>query len=393
MVPIETRPTVVLLIEDDEEDYILLQKVLAKVSHARYVVKWEQHFEQGLLHMQEHDHDICLVDYRLGGHSGIDLLKEARRQGYSRPIIVLTGASEGDIDIQALQAGADDYITKELLQGDLLHRLIRYAIERRKAEQERELLVREQIIRDEREARRNEFTSMVVHELKTPLSSLKGYSQLLGKRYERAGDDQGIYLATRMDQQVNKLTGLIDELLDVTRLEGGKLPLRESTFAFDALVEEVVADIQLTAEQHSILREGWTHATIRADRERIGQVLTNLLTNAIKYAPDSKIILVKLAGDTQSVTACVQDSGPGIPKAIQSRIFEPFYRIERPDQSFTQGLGLGLAIATGLIERHHGRIWVESEEGAGTTFCFTLPLVQQPANQIPSAQEKVQELR
>lgn len=389
--PIETQQTVVLLIEDDEEDYILLKKVLAKVSYAHYVVEWEQHFAQGLLHMQEQDHDICLVDYRLGLHSGIDLLKEARGQGYNRPIIVLTGASGGDIDIQALQAGADDYITKELLQGDLLHRLIRYAIERRKAEQERERLVREQIIRDEREARRNEFTSMIVHELKTPLSSLKGYSQLLGKRYERVGDEQGTYLATRMDQQVNKLNNLIDELLDVTRLEGGKLPLRESIFAFDDLVEEVVADIQLTTEQHSIIREGWTHATIRADRERIGQVLTNLLTNAIKYAPNSKIILVKLACDTQSVTACVQDFGPGIPGVNQARIFEPFYRIESPDQSFIQGLGLGLAIAAGLIERHHGRIWVESEEGAGATFCFTLPFNQQPANQTSSDLEKVQE--
>ncbi|HVB23318.1 MAG TPA: ATP-binding protein [Ktedonobacteraceae bacterium] len=372
--PIETQQTVVLLIEDDEEDYILLKKVLSKVSHARYVVKWEQHFAQGLLHMQEQDHDICLVDYRLGADSGIDLLRAARRQGYNRPIIVLTGSSGGDIDIQALQAGADDYITKELLQGDLLHRLIRYAIERRKAEQERERLLREQIIRDEREARRNEFTSMIVHELKTPLSSLKGYSQLLGKRYERVGDEQGAYLAKRMDQQVNKLTGLIDELLDATRLEGGKLSLRESTFAFDALVEEVIADIQLTAEQHAIIREGWTHATIRADRDRIGQVLTNLLTNAIKYAPDSKLIQVKLTGDTQSVTVCVQDAGSGIPKASQPRIFEPFYRIESPNHSFTQGLGLGLAIAAGLIERHHGKIWVESEEGAGTTFCFTLPL-------------------
>ena len=389
MVPIVTQPTVVLLIEDDEEDYILLQKVLAKVSHARYLVKWEQHFEQGLLHMQEQDHDICLVDYRLGGHSGIDLLREARRQGYNRPIIVLTGASEEDIDIQALQAGADDYITKDLLQGDLLHRLIRYAIERRKAEQEREQLLREQIIRDEREVRRNEFTSMVVHELKTPLSSLKGYSQLLGKRFERAGDEQGAYLATRMDQQVNKLTGLINELLDVTRLEGGQLPLRESAFAFDELVEEVVADIQFTAEQHSIIIEGRTHATIRADRERIGQVLTNLLTNAIKYAPDSKTILVKLTGDAQSVTACIQDSGPGIPKASQVRIFEPFYQIERPDQGPAQGLGLGLAIAAGLIERHHGKIWVESEEGVGTIFCFTLPLNQQLASQTLPDQKKV----
>jgi signal transduction histidine kinase len=373
-VAIETHQTVVLLIEDDEEDYILLQKVLAKVPHTRYIVRWEQTFEGGLAHMQQEDHDICLVDYRLGACSGIELLKEARRRGYSLPIIVLTGAGGGDIDIQALQAGADDYITKDLLQGDLLHRLMRYAIERRKAEQERERLVREQIVRDEREARRNEFISMVVHELKTPLSSLKGYSQLLGRRCERMGDTQGMHLATRMDQQVNRLTGLIDDLQDVNRMEGGKLQLRKSEFAFDELVAEVVADIQLTTEQHTIVTEGRTNATIWADRERIGQVLTNLLTNAIKYAPASEMILVKLASDSQGVTACVQDFGPGIPKDLQAQVFEPFYRIEKPDHGSASGLGLGLAIAAGLIERHNGRIWVESEEGAGSSFCFTLPL-------------------
>ncbi|HZU01019.1 MAG TPA: ATP-binding protein [Ktedonobacteraceae bacterium] len=374
--PIKTHSTVVLLIEDDEEDYILLRKVLAKVPYTRYIVQWEQQFESGLAHMLREDHDICLVDYRLGASSGIDLLKEARLRGYRLPIIMLTGAGKGDIDIQALQAGADDYITKELLQGELLYRLIRYAIERKKAEQERERLVREQIVRDEREARRNEFISIVVHELKTPLTSLKGYSQLFGKRSERMGDTQGMQLAARMNQQVNRLTGLIDDLLDVNRMEGGKLRLRESAFAFDELVAEVVADMQLTTEQHTIVVEGQTDATIWGDRERIGQVLTNLLTNAIKYAPESKTILVKLTSATQAVTACVQDFGPGIPKDLQAHVFEPFYRIERPGDT-RPGLGLGLAIAAGLIERHGGRIWVESEEGAGTTFCFTLPLARE----------------
>lgn len=372
--PLKTHQTVVLLIEDDEEDYILLQKVLSKVLQARYKVQWEQRFDEGLAHMQREDHDICLVDFRLGAFSGIDLLKEARRRGYHLPIIVLTGAGGGDIDIQALQAGADDYITKEQLQGDLLHRLIRYAIERKKAEQERERLVREQVIRDEREARRTEFTSMVVHELKTPLSSLKGYSQLLGRRCERVGDMQGMQLATRMDQQVNRLTGLIDDLLDVNRMDRGKLQLRESTFDFDELVEEVVADIQLTTEQHTIVTEGQTHTAFWGDRERIGQVLTNLLTNAIKYAPKSQTILVKLACDAETVTACVQDFGLGIPKHLREQVFEPFYRIEGPGQVSAQGLGLGLAIAANLVERHGGKIWVESEEGASTTFCFTLPI-------------------
>ncbi len=372
--PIETHPTIVLLVEDDEEDYILLQKVLAKVASARYTVQWEQGFEEGLAHMLREDHDICLVDYRLGANSGIELLKAARRQGYNLPIIILTGAGGGDIDIQALQAGADDYITKDMVQGDLLHRLMRYAIERRKAEQERERLVREQMLRDEHEARRNEFISMVVHELKTPLSSIKGYSQLLGRRCQRAGDTQGTQLTTRMDQQVNRLTGLIDDLQDVNRMEGGKLRLRESTFAFDELVKEVVADIQLTTEQHAFVIDGQTNATIYGDRERISQVLTNLLTNAIKYAPESETILVKLKSDKQFVTACVQDFGPGIPKEFQAHLFEPFYRVETPGNGSAQGLGLGLAIAAGLVERHQGNIWVESGEGAGATFCFNLPL-------------------
>jgi len=379
-VPTKTQHTIVLLIEDDEEDYILLQKVLSKVPHQRYKVLWEQRPERGLAHMLMEDHDICLVDFRLGAASGIDLLKEARSHGYNHPIIMLTGAGEDNIDIQALQAGADDYITKDLLQGELLHRLIRYAIERKKAEQERDRLQREQIIRDEREARRNEFISMVVHELKTPITSLKGYSQLLGKRCERMGDAQGMNLAARMDQQVNRLTSLIDDLLDINRMEGDKLRLRESDFDFDELVEEIMADIQLTTEQHSLVREGETHATLRGDRERIGQVLTNLLTNAIKYAPESETIVVKLARDEQSVTASVQDFGPGIPKEQQAYVFEPFYRVEGVETSVS-GLGLGLAIAASLVERHRGKIWVESEEGEGTTFSFSLPLAAQQVDQ------------
>jgi signal transduction histidine kinase len=370
----ETPQTTVLLIEDDEEDFILLEKMLGKVPNMRYRVLWEQRFEDGLAHLQQADHDICLLDYRLGLLSGIDLVQEARRQGYTRPMIVLTGVGTGDIDIQALQAGADDYITKDLLQGELLYRLIRYAIERRKSEQERERLLREQLLRDDREARRNEFIGMVVHELKTPLSSLKGYSQLMARHCGRTGDIQGSHMASRMDMQVNRLTGLINDLQDVNHIEGGRLRLHESVFDVDDLVKNIVADIQLTTEQHTIVIVGQAHATIRGDRERVGQILTNLLTNAIKYAPDSKEILVKLRSDTQSVTISVHDFGPGISKDHQARIFEPFYRTEEANVSKTPGLGLGLAIVAELVERHHGKISVESEEGKGTIFCFSLPL-------------------
>ncbi|HZR44624.1 MAG TPA: histidine kinase dimerization/phospho-acceptor domain-containing protein, partial [Ktedonobacteraceae bacterium] len=229
----EILPTKILLVEDDEEDYILLKKVLAKIPNARYELLWETSYRSGLACMLKGQHDLCLLDYWLGVQNGIDLIKAARRRGYRLPIVLLTGASTGEIDIQALQAGADDYIAKEELQGVLLHRVIRYAIERKKAEHEQEKLLSERIASKELEKRRSEFISMVVHELKTPLTSLKGYAQLMHKRFALAGDEQLARLAERMDMQVNKLNELISDFQDMTRIEAGRLQFRESYFSFD----------------------------------------------------------------------------------------------------------------------------------------------------------------
>ncbi len=373
----ETQLTNILLIEDDEEDFILLKKHLSRISGARYDIVWETRYEQGLARLQDGAFDACLLDYRLGEHNGIELIAEARHRGSNLPIILLTGATEGAIDIQALQAGADDYIDKGQLQGELLHRIIRYAIERKKAEKERERLLREQIATRELEKRRNEFISMVVHEVKTPLTSLKGYAQLIGRRCGRSGDQQTQQLAGRMDAQITKLSGLIDDLLDVTRIAGGKLQFREEHFAFDELVDDIIAEIQPITTQQKIVREGCSNKTVWGDRLRIGQVIANFLTNAIKYAPDSNRIIVRTSTDEQTVTLCVQDFGPGIPKDQQSKVFEPFYRIENDSHASTPGLGIGLHISSEIIERQEGRIWVESEVGTGSSFYFALPLNRQ----------------
>jgi nitrogen fixation/metabolism regulation signal transduction histidine kinase/CheY-like chemotaxis protein len=148
--PIQTQTVTILLIEDDEEDYILLKKHLSRIMGVRYKILWEAEYESGLVRLLECQHDVCLLDYRLGARNGIELIAEARQRGYSLPIVLLTGAQQGEIDIQALQAGADDYIDKGHLQSELLQRIIRYAIERKKAEQERERLLREQLLVAER---------------------------------------------------------------------------------------------------------------------------------------------------------------------------------------------------------------------------------------------------
>jgi signal transduction histidine kinase len=370
----ETQITTILLIEDDEEDFILLKKHLSRIRDFHYEVIWESSYDNGLARMQERTHDICMVDYRLGAYNGIELIKEARRGGYALPIVLLTGASNSDIDIQALQVGADDYIDKGKLQGELLHRVIRYAIERKKIEHEREKLLREQIESRELEAKKNEFISMVVHELKTPLTSLKGYAQLIGKRCTKNGDEHTSQLVKRMDAQINKLNALIHDFQDATRFEAGKLRLCESYFSFDSIVKETIDEIQLINQQQTIQQEGEVSAMVWGDRIRIGQVITNLLTNAMKYAPMSDSIIVKTSADDHDITLCVQDFGPGIPPELQTKIFDPFYRIEASSQKEIAGLGLGLHIAAEIIKRHEGQIWVESEQGKGATFCFTLPL-------------------
>ncbi|GCE24215.1 hybrid sensor histidine kinase/response regulator [Dictyobacter kobayashii] len=258
----ELQRTTILLIEDDEEDYILLKKVLTKMRNARYDLIWESDPVAGLARMLNFEHDLCLLDYRLGPQNGIELIRKARSQGYTLPIVLLTGANESEIDILALQAGADDYISKENLQEDLLRRIIRYAIERKKAEREREKLISEQLASQELEKKRNEFISMVVHELRTPLTSLKAHAQILRKRFLLNGDEQVVRTTTRMNTQIDKLTELISDFQDVTRIEGGKLQFRESYFAFDELVSELIEEIQPVTERHLILRDGESQKTI-----------------------------------------------------------------------------------------------------------------------------------
>lgn len=370
----EVQQTTILLIEDDEEDYFLLKKVLTKMSNTHYNIVWESDYAAGLTKMLAGNHDICLLDYRLGAQNGIDLTKQARSQGYALPIVLLTGASESEIDIQALQAGADDYISKGNLNEDLIRRIIRYAIERKKAEREREKLLSEQLASQALEKKRNEFISMVVHELRTPLTSLKAHAQILRKRFLLTGDEPIIRTTTRMNTQINKLTELISDFQDVTRIEGGKLQFRESYFSFDELVNELVEEIQPITEKHTIISEGETKQTVWGDQGRIGQVITNLIMNAIKYAPNTNRILVTKTTDNTYVTLRVRDFGPGIPKDLQAKIFDPFYRLDGVKRQAISGLGLGLYIASSIIKRQEGKLWVESEIGEGSTFCFTLPI-------------------
>lgn len=224
------------------------------------------------------------------------------------------------------------------------------------------------------EQQKDEFIGVASHELKTPITSIKAFVQLLERHFRQNGDTHSALLLHKVDVQVNRLTSLVEDLLDVTKIENGQLLFHFSSFAYDTLIGEVVEETQRTASRHTIVLDLSAPVMLYADRERIGQVLTNLLTNAIKYSPRSETIVVKTRRAGETVITSVQDSGIGIPEEKQAHLFERFYRVEGEAQITYPGLGLGLYITAEFVRRHHGSIWVESASGQGTTVSFSLPL-------------------
>ena len=231
------------------------------------------------------------------------------------------------------------------------------------------------------EERKDDFIKMASHELKTPITSIKGYVQLLLKIHDELNDEKfqssrgtvRLSLQT-VSNQVSKLTRLVSELLDLSRIESGRLDLEMTTFSISELIRETVQDIRHTSTVHNITEHHDFAGSIYADRDRIAQVLTNLLTNAIKYSPDTDDIEVHLEATRNNVAIKVRDFGIGIDPRDQPMIFERFYRAEGKNEQTFPGFGIGLFICMEIVQRHRGTIVVESKKGKGSTFTVTLPI-------------------
>jgi signal transduction histidine kinase len=177
-----------------------------------------------------------------------------------------------------------------------------------------------------------------------------------------------------MDAQLNRLTKLISDLLDISKIQAGKLELQEEPVDLTALVHETGENVQGTTTTHLITIEAASGICVMGDRDRLGQVLINLLTNAIKYSPRANSVILRAVTDGECVTVSVQDFGIGIADAYHQQIFERFYQVTEPQEQTYPGLGIGLYIVRDIVKRHHGEIRVESSKGNGSTFFFTLPL-------------------
>ncbi|MGZ3776905.1 MAG: PAS domain-containing sensor histidine kinase, partial [Mucilaginibacter sp.] len=226
------------------------------------------------------------------------------------------------------------------------------------------------------EVRKNDFIGMASHELKTPLTSLNAIMQVTSAKLKSHDDP---FLASAMDRanmQVRKMTSMINGFLNISRLEAGKLLIEKALFDLNELLLEVFEETKLIVNTHSVSLAQSGEIQINADKDKISSVVSNLVSNAVKYSPRGRLIEIgsKIEGD--DVVVYVKDEGMGIRPHDLPQIFDRYYRVEGDDTRHISGFGIGLYLCAEIIMRHEGKIWAESEVGKGSTFYFSLPLAQ-----------------
>ena len=228
--------------------------------------------------------------------------------------------------------------------------------------------------RKEDDQRKNDFISMVSHELKTPLASMIGYIQMLNSRAAKSEDDFAVGILDKANKQSKKMNALINGFLDMKRVETGKIPIDREIFDMAELLKESEEESMATMSSHTVVFAPVERIMVEADRDKIGQVITNLISNSVKYSPAGSTINVACVNTDNMARVSVKDQGMGISQVNHSQLFDRFYRVESEEKGNVSGFGIGLYICDEIIRRHHGKIWVESELGKGSTFHFTIPI-------------------
>jgi len=224
------------------------------------------------------------------------------------------------------------------------------------------------------EMRRSKFIGMVSHELKTPLTALKAYVQLLSNWAKKQKDNFTIGALSKVEKQVKKMLSMINGLLSLSGAEAGKIHLTRQQFSMSELIEEVIGETMFLTATHQIIMVPCDKITVNADRDKIEQVLVNLLSNAAKYSGNDLPIEISCTIKNKFAEVAVRDQGMGVSPEDVRKLFQPHYRVERQETEKIGGFGIGLYLCSEIVKRHGGKIWVESEKGRGSTFKFTIPI-------------------
>ena len=366
----------ILIVDDAPENLISLKKVLEKND---FEVDTASSGEEALKKILKKSYVLIILDVQMPGMDGFEVAEAI--SGYSKAketaIIFLSAASANlNLITKGYSSGGLDYISKPVDINILLLKVKTFyrIYEQSRALNEMQIALREEIeFRKEAERKKDEFISIASHELKTPMTSIKGYIQLLERSLDKDDIETVRTRLHKVQNQVEKLNLLIADLLDISKIESGKLKFNKKYFDFDDLASNIVENLQQANPQVKIIKKNKIDAQIFADDMRIEQVIINFMTNAIKYAPDSEEIHISSELKGNNLCFSVKDFGIGMSQEHQQKIFDKFYRIEETSERF-QGLGIGLYICQEIVERHNGIIGVKSVLGEGSEFYFTIPI-------------------
>lgn len=359
----EKKEISILLIEDDSDDTLLIRDMLeeAHSPYIRFRMQCVERLDRGLERLASEPFDVVLLDLSLPDSTGLETFTKVYGQVPAMPIVVLTGFDDDAAALEAVRMGAQDYLVKSHVHSRVIVRVILYAIERKKLQQ-----------------LKDEFVSTVSHELRTPLSIIKSaISNLKGGVLGSLPDKQR-EVVEMTSRNVNRLARLINDLLDLSRLESGKAKVNRKRFDPVRLIQETLQTFNGAAEERGILLETDSPQklpSIYGDPDLVMQVLTNLLENALRFAKSRVAVKAELQG-TSRIKISVIDDGEGIKPEDIGKLFNKFEQIERPiGGAGYKGTGLGLTICKKIVELHQGNMGVESVVGAGSRFHFTLPAV------------------
>jgi len=363
----------VLIVDDDEDDQILIEDRLSQVVSKDCEFVCCSLRQEAITLLKERTFDLCILDYRLAGYEGIEILEAVSDAELATPIIMLTGQNDKVVARKAIKSGAQDFVMKSSIDEDIFEKSVQYAIARKELEFARVLSKRSEA----ENVAKDKFIAHLSHELRTPLTSILGYTSLLLENENTTDFRNELSVISNNGKH---LLNLLNDVLDLSKIAADKFELKVSSTDLQELLIEVNSLLSVSAIDKGLYLQFEAKTslpeTIEIDGVRFKQVMVNLIGNAIKFT-DKGGITVSLEliehEENKQLLICIKDTGIGMEDEQISHIFSPFSQIEDVTNRKAGGAGLGLSITAEIVKQMEGTLLVESDIGKGSLFTLSIP--------------------
>lgn len=360
----------VLVVDDDEEDFFLLKKTFAKIPNSPFKLDWTPSFHRAVRLIGEKKHDVFMIDYQLGEHTGLELLKLAGAEHRSEPFILLTGTDDREVEWRSMRLAAADYLIKGTINSEVLSRALYYALQRKQIEKQRL-----QHYMDLNRSK-DEFISIASHQLRTPATAVKQYLGMVLEGFVGDIDPKQRLMLDKAYENNERQLRIVSDLLKVAQVDAGQVMLRKEAVKLNALLEDVIHDLNgVFKQRHQTVafHPAETDPETALDLGSIRMVFENLVDNASKYSEEGKQVTISIEENPTEITVRVSDEGVGIHQKDRSRLFEKFSRFDNPLSTKVGGTGLGLYWANKIIHLHGGTLTYEPNNPHGSSFVVGIP--------------------